>query len=394
MSILAKIKGWIEVLAAPADDPRQALSYALQRHRQLMEKIANARHKLVASKQELELKLSAARARAEMSKEEGPVDHLAEQLSQMVMVETKALEAAVKELEQEEQELAMVEQRLTLQEQAFRARQESLEARFSAAETWARIHEDLGGVSKELAELGATVEKAEQHSEEVREKTMTAEHLIDMGSIAGAQTFSSPVARDLAKRYSVEAASENSPRLKQVLGFGFKSLMELEYEFRQLKDVLGRRRETDPLSLTYVRPLAEETYRRGLSVLSDGLSLLQAIRTPGEAQLERQILELEDEINELGREVTETAAESIIFRKEALVSARGRLALVERQHLRASDLLHQCTQCISALNRTRIEMAALKVDPSRNSVEAVTASLTDVTNEARSVQEEMRSLGL
>ncbi len=281
MGIFGKVKEWIEVLAAPADDPRQTLAYTLQRHGQLMEKVPGARAKLAASKKELEQRLFEARAKPEPSDPEGPLDPFAEQLRQMVAEEARALEANVKELEQEEQELAVIEQRLSLQEQAFSARQEALAARYSAAETWTRIHEDLGGVSKELADLGITVEKAEQRSEKVREKTLAAEHLFDLGSLSVGQAFASPAAKDLARRYSVEASTEGSGPLKRLLGSGFKSLMELEYEYRQLKNMLSSRNDTEPLSLAYVRPLAEEAYQQGLSVLQDGLSLMQAIRPLG-----------------------------------------------------------------------------------------------------------------
>ncbi len=80
MSIFGKFKEWVEVLAAPAEDPRQALAYTLQRHGQLMEKVRTARAKLASSKKELELKLSEARAKPMLSDPEGPLDPFAEQL--------------------------------------------------------------------------------------------------------------------------------------------------------------------------------------------------------------------------------------------------------------------------------------------------------------------------
>ncbi len=394
MSIFRKFKDWVEVLAAPADDPRQALAYSLQRHRQLVEKVRAAREKLAASKRDLELKLSEARAKPVPSNPQGPLDPFAEQLRKMVEEEVRALELNVKELELEEQELAMIEQRLSIQEQAFSTRQEALAARYSAAETWTRIHEDLGGVSKELADLGITVEKAERRSEEVREKTLAAEHLAGLSSFAGGQAFSSSAGRDLARRYSVEAASEDASPLKQVLGSGFKNLMELEHEYRQLRDMLKHRKETDPLSLSYLRPLAEETYSQGLSVLQDGLALLQAIRSPGRQQLEEQVRDLESQIAQLRNESTETVNPTIRFKEEAIASAHERLEMLQRQHLRIAELLHQSSQCVTALNRTRIELAGLKVEGARTSVEALTDSLISVTNEAKAVQEEMKSLGL
>ena len=44
---------------------------------------------------------------------------------------------------------------------------------------------------------------------------------------------------------------------------GLKALQELAYEYEQLQPVLDRRRETDPLAVSHIPALAEETYRQG-----------------------------------------------------------------------------------------------------------------------------------
>ncbi len=82
------------------------------------------------------------------------------------------------------------------------------------------------------------------------------------------------------------------------------------------------------------------------------------------------------------------------FREESIASAKERLEMIQLQHLRVGELQHQCAKCVSVLSRTRIELAALKAEGSRTSIEAVSESLINVTNEARAVQEEMKSLGL
>ena len=394
MGILSPLKSWLKGFAAPAEDPRLAFADASQRHRELMGKVRRAREKLAASKTDLETQLTEARSRQQRLETGESEDPFAMQLRQIAKEELQTLEAEVKVLEREEKELATVEERLSVQEKAFAARQETLAARHSAAEARVSIQQELGGVSEELADLGVALEEAEQRTDDVQARASTIGHLADLGALVGGQPFGDPAGRQLASRFASEAAIEESAPLKRLLGFGFKALMELESEYRQLQAVLNRRKETDPLSVAYVPALAEETYRQGLGVLQDGVTLVQAIRSPGKEALEERIREQEEEVRAFEQEGTDEAQVRIRLREEAIASTREQLELVQRQQLRVDELLHQCGQCVSALNRSRIEMAALKVEGARTSVDAITASLRKTIDQAKQVQEELKRLGL
>ena len=394
MGILSSLKGWLKGLIAPAEDPRLVYADAFQRHGEVMAKVRRARGKLATSKRDLETRLTEARSRQQRLETGESQDPFSVQLRQIVGEELRALEADVKDLEQEEKELGMVEQRLSVQEEAFTARQEALAARHSAAEARVSIHKELGGVADELADLGVALENAEQRAENVHARASDIEHMAGLGALVGGRAFGDPAAQQLAGRYTSEAGIEKSIHLKRLLGSGFKVLLELEYEYRQLQAVLDRRKATDPVSVAYVPSLAEETYRQGLSALQDSVSLVQAIRSPGKEKLEERIRELEKEVQTLRQEGTDAAQVRIKFREEEIASTRDRLEMVQRQQLRVEELLHQSGQCVAALNRTRIELAALKVEGARTSVDAVTASLRKTIDEAREVQEELKSLGL
>lgn len=393
MGMFSLLKDWLKTLTAPAEDPRLTYADAFQKHQELMGKLRRAREKLAAARKVLEERLGEAKSRQQRIETDGSQDPFAVQLRQIVGEDLTALEAEVKELEQEENELVMVERRLLVQEEAFTARQAALAARSSAAEARVRIHKELGGVSEELAELGVTLEKAEQRTEDVQARALAIEHLADLGALVGGQVFGDAAAQQLASRYTSEARIEKSVPLRRLLGSGFQNLLELEYEHKQLQGVLNRRKETDPLSVAYITPLAQETYRQGLGTLQDGLSLIQAIRSPGKERLEERVRELEQEVQALKEEATDAAQVRVKFREEAIVSTREQLEMVQRQQLRVDELLHQCGQCVVALNRTRIELSALNVEDSRTSVEAATASLRKTINEAKEVQDELKSLG-
>ena len=172
---------------------------------------------------------------------------------------------------------------------------------------------------------------------------------------------------------------------------GLKALQDLVNESEQLQPVLGRRKETDPLSVAQIPALAEETYRQGLSVLEDSLELARAIHLPDRARLEAEVVQLEEEIECLGGD--ESQAARIKMRKETVASNKELLDMILQQQLRVDELLHQSERCQASLHRTRIELAALRAGSSEGSVSAVTETLRKTISQAREVQEEMKKLG-
>ena len=144
---------------------------------------------------------------------------------------------------------------------------------------------------------------------------------------------------------------------------GLKVLQKLAHEYQQLQPVLERRKGTDPLSIAHIPAPAEETYRQELSVLEDALGLTQAIHVPDRARLEAEVVQLEEEMESLRGD--ETQAARVKMREETVASRRELLDMIVQQQLRVDELLHQSDRCEASLNRTRIELAALRaeVDP-------------------------------
>jgi hypothetical protein len=173
---------------------------------------------------------------------------------------------------------------------------------------------------------------------------------------------------------------------------GLRALRGLVREFGQLQPILDRRKETDPLALSYVGALAEQTYRQGLYSLADAFELAQAVHASNEDALQSESARLEHEVASLRHDATQK--ERLDLKVETLASHRDRLDLIEQQSLREEKLLHQAGRCEASLARTRIELAGLKADSSEASVRTLTEALQSTIAQAREVQEEMRQLGL
>ena len=205
---------------------------------------------------------------------------------------------------------------------------------------------------------------------------------------------------DLQDRERLERESAEAEELRGSLQAGFLRLDSIEglraldglvREYEHLQPVLERSRETNPLVLSYMGTLAEQTYRQGLYALADALELAQALHFSDQDSLESKANRLEREIASLSGD--EAQAARVAMKRETLASHRDRLDLIEQQALRRDKLLHQADRCEASLARTRIELAALKADSSAASVSSLTEALQNTIVQAREVQEEMRKLG-
>ena len=171
---------------------------------------------------------------------------------------------------------------------------------------------------------------------------------------------------------------------------GLRAVSGLVYEYEQLQPVLDRQRETGPLSIAHILALAEETYTLGLSALTDALELSRITHSPDTNRIEEEIGVIGGEIEYLRSD--ETQASRLKIRQETLTSHKERLEMIKQQQLRVDELLHQSNRCEASLHRTRVELAALKIDRSEASVSTVTETLRKTINQAREVQKELQSL--
>ena len=146
-------------------------------------------------------------------------------------------------------------------------------------------------------------------------------------------------------------------------------MSDLMEEYGETQAALLGQRETDPLAIATVPLLADETYRRGLEVLSDALELQRAARGSDRERLKDEITELDRELAKL----TDSGASSgeIEINRSLRASHTERLELLEMLQARIDQLLFQAHRCESSLHRTRIELAAIRAGGSHTGVTVV-----------------------
>jgi phage shock protein A len=187
------LSGGLRAWLAPAADPRQAFATSYQRQRELLRSVRQVLAAVGASRGRLEGRMRDARARLPQLEQQARRDlaagredlaRLALQRRQASLGELAALEGQVREVEDVEQRLALVERRLATHIEALSSRQEVAAARSSAAAAQVRLQEQLAGISDELADLGAALERAEHQAEQMEARASALDQLVDSGILA------------------------------------------------------------------------------------------------------------------------------------------------------------------------------------------------------------------
>ena len=172
---------------------------------------------------------------------------------------------------------------------------------------------------------------------------------------------------------------------------GLKAIDRLADEYDQLQPVLTQSRDTDPLSIAHLPVLTGETYRRGLSVLSDALELMKTADSPGRERLLTEIADLEQEVR-VTRE-DESQAEWLRVKEDTLTTHQHHMQMLDHLRLRADQLLYQAFRCEVALHHTRVELVAVRAGSSQTTVDSVIGALQRTIHQAKEVQEELTRMG-
>jgi phage shock protein A len=214
-------------ILAPAPDPRDTFASAHQRQRELLDGVRRALDEMTAAKAwlqtktaEVETKLPQLHEQARLALRSGREDlaRNALQRRQVALVELRSLTGQIGDVEQEEQRLTLVEQRLSTHIEAFFARQEVLAARYTALEVHVRINEALGGVTKEIADLGTALEHAEQRTEHMQARAAALDELVASGALDVPLREGDDVDRQLDDADVARAVDEQLAAMRQQLG--------------------------------------------------------------------------------------------------------------------------------------------------------------------------------
>src|SRR5262245_62115953 len=185
--LLRRLKGGLDALLAPAEDPRLVFASAEQRQQELLALARRALAELAATRRQLDARkltiqehLLRLEQQAQRALAAGREDlaRVALRRRHIATGEVKLLDQHAQGLVAKGQMLALHEGRLAAQVEAFQARLQLISASYSAAEVQVRMNEGLSGVSEEMTHLSQALEQAEQQTEHLQAHAAALEALV------------------------------------------------------------------------------------------------------------------------------------------------------------------------------------------------------------------------
>ena len=96
----------------------------------------------------------------------------------VLRAQAASLDQQIADLKDQHHKLSAAESRLAAKAEAFRAKKEAIKAEYSAAEAQVRITESLTGISEEMADVGLTIEQAEERTMNMKARSAALDELL------------------------------------------------------------------------------------------------------------------------------------------------------------------------------------------------------------------------
>lgn len=188
--MLETIRAKMSALLEGVEDPATALDYSYQRQLKLLQDVKRGIVEVTTSRRRLDLQAQKSREQVEkldgqarLALEKGREDlaRLALQRKQAAQMQLADLENQIGGLQAEQQKLQEAESRLRVKVESFRTRKETIKAQYSAAEAQVRIGEAATGLSEEMADIGLSIQRAEEKTEKMRARALAIDELVEVG---------------------------------------------------------------------------------------------------------------------------------------------------------------------------------------------------------------------
>ncbi len=211
------------------EDPRQTLEYSYQKQLELLQNVKRGLADVVASKKRLELQADTLRQQADTLEKEAKQALSAgrEDLAKSALERKQGLSQQLAGLQQqiaglqgEQDKLTQAEQRLVAKVDAFRNQKEVIKAQYTAAQASVKIGEAATGLSEEMADVGLTMQRAQDRTDGMRARASAIDELVSQGTLQDSLQPSDPVASELGKISAKAAVDSDLARLKAEMSSG------------------------------------------------------------------------------------------------------------------------------------------------------------------------------
>lgn len=217
------VKAKMSKLINAAEDPRETLDYSYEKQLELLQNVKRGVADVTTSKKRLQLQRAKLlqnsetlekQAREAVRADREDLARLALERKNAIDSQIAVLDQEIAGLETEQQKLVEAERRLATKVEVFRTRKETIKAQYSAAEAQVKISESVSGISEEMADVGVSIERAENRTEDMKARSAALDELIDQGTLEDFTGRQDDIERELAKIGSTGKIESELSKLK------------------------------------------------------------------------------------------------------------------------------------------------------------------------------------
>lgn len=217
------IKAKMNKLVDAAEDPRESLDYSYEKQLELLQNVKRGVVDVATSKKRLELQRGKLLQNADVLDKQAreAVRAGREDLARLALERKNAITSQIASLDQEiaglggeQEKLVAAEKRLATKVEIFRTRKETIKAQYSAAEAQVKITESVSGISEEMADIGVSIERAENKTADMKARSAALDELIDQGTLEDFTGRQDDIDRELSKISSTSSIESELSKMK------------------------------------------------------------------------------------------------------------------------------------------------------------------------------------
>lgn len=217
------IKAKMSKIIGDVEDPRETLDYSYEKQLDLLQNVKRGVAEVTTSKKRLQLQKEKlllnvqkldGQARDAVKADREDLARLALERKTALSSQIAGLDEQIAGLEAEQAKLVAAEQRLSTKVEVFRTKKETIKAQYSAAEAQVKISESVSGISEEMADIGTSIERAENKTDEMKARSAALDELIEQGTLEDVTGGGDKIERELARISDKSSVDSELARLK------------------------------------------------------------------------------------------------------------------------------------------------------------------------------------
>lgn len=174
------------------ENPAETLDYSYEKQLSLLRDVKRGLAEIATSKQRLKLQAEKLRqqdsklqSQAQQAVLQGRDDlaRLALQRRQTIQPQLESLSTQVSSLDDQQAKLADASQKLQMRIEMFRTQKETIKAQYQASSAQVKIGESFTGISREMNDIGTSVQRAQDRIEQMQARSGALDELIASGAL-------------------------------------------------------------------------------------------------------------------------------------------------------------------------------------------------------------------